>query len=120
MNALSDLLNNLVQMHCSGGRRYVTFTMTDGYLSRDLTVRPRAASHACQSLSVCRRVKSPCLWRRRWRGHVFADCDEDEVELENIARLYNVHRDGRMDICYCRMMNDVSTFDVRRSRSIYH
>ena len=61
MNALSDLLNNLVQMHCSGGRRYVTFTMTDGYLSRDLTVRPRAASHACQSLSVCRRVKSPCV-----------------------------------------------------------
>ena len=51
---------------------------------------------------------------------MFADCDEDEVELENIARLYNVHRDGRMEICYCRMMNDVSTFDVRRSRSIYH
>jgi len=38
--------------------------------SRDVTAWPHAASHACQSVSVCQRVRSPCVAEKVAWPHV--------------------------------------------------
>jgi len=75
----------------------------------DLIVRHCAASHACQSLSVCRRVKSPCEAEVAW-PRVLLIVMKMKLNWRIFVRLYNMHHDGRMEKYYCRMMNDV--FDV--------